>query len=182
MSCSGPHRIIALLAIFFCLTAPLQAGATRSTPAEIEAAFLVQFSKYICWPDRSFKSPEAPIIIGILGKDPFGSKINRISRAFKTHNRGIEILRLRKAVEARKCHILYISEDQSVNLEKITDTLAGYPILLVSRMDDFLARGGMINFVIIKTKMRFNINFSNSRKSNLKISSKLLKIAHQVKQ
>lgn len=173
---------MALLAILLSLAMPLQAGTSSSVPAEIEAAFLVQFSKYVYWPAQSFSSPKAPIIIGILGRDPFGSAINKISRSFKANSRSIEIIRLRQAAEAGKCHILFVAPDRVGMMPAITAAIAGNPVLLVSSTDSFLSRGGMINFIIVGTKIRFDINRKNSRKCNLRISATLLKIAHQVQQ
>ncbi len=173
---------MALLAIMLSLTMPLQAGTSISSSAEIEAAFLVQFSKYICWPEHCFTSSTAPIIIGILGRDPFGTKIDRISRSFDANGRGIEVRRLADPEEAKTCHILFISDANSTTMENIADILTGRPVLLVSHSEGFLERGGMINFVTLGRKIRFDINLINSRNSNIKISSKLLNISHQVVQ
>jgi len=177
-----PHKIMALLAIFLCLATPLQAGSSRSLSAEIEAAFLVQFSKYISWPAHCFASPTAPVIIGILGRDPFGSKIDQISRSFNANGRGVEVRRLADPEHAKTCHILFVSASKPTTMESISRILAGRPIVLVSSTKDFLARGGMINFITLGTKIRFDINLTNCRHTGIKISSKLLKIAHRVTQ
>ncbi|NIA18913.1 MAG: DUF4154 domain-containing protein [Xanthomonadaceae bacterium] len=176
------HKFLTCLALVACLATPAGAGLSGSQAAKIQAAFLVQFSKYISWPAQSFSSPKAPIIIGILGRDPFGSAINKISRSFKANGRSIEIIRLRQTAEAGKCHILFVAPDQLGMMPAITAAIAGNPVLLVSSTDSFLSRGGMINFIIVGTKIRFDINRKNSRKCNLRISATLLKIAHQVQQ
>ena len=175
-----PHKIMALLAILLCLATPLQAETSRSVTAKIEAAFIVQFSKYVSWPAHCFSSSTAPVIIGILGRDPFGTKIDRISRSFDANGRGVEVRRLADPEKAKTCHILFISNPQSTTMESIAHILTGRPVLLVSHSKDFLVRGGMVNFVTLGRKIRFDINLANSRNSGIKISSKLLKISHQV--
>ncbi len=174
------HKIFTCLIIFCWLATPAGGGMVRTNSAEIEAAFLVQFSKYVHWPARTFTSPEAPVVIGILGRDPFGSKIDRISRSFSANGRGVEVRRLRTPEFAGTCHILFVSADQVDNMAAIRAALANRPVLLVSNTDNFLSRGGMINFVVVGTKVRFDINLANSKNCALKISSKLLKIAHRV--
>ncbi len=157
-------------------------GIRKSRVFEIEAAFLVQFSKYITWPKTSFKDKNSPIIIGIIGRDPFGTKIDRIARTFRTKNRQIEVLRINSDLEnADKCHILYISSESIDNMAKIKKAIAEKPILLVSNdTKDFLKQGGIINFIILGTKIRFNISLTNARRVGLKISSQLLRVAKKV--
>jgi len=47
------------------------AAAQSDQPGEYEvkAAFLFNFTKFLEWPDGSFDSPHAPIVIGIIGED-----------------------------------------------------------------------------------------------------------------
>jgi hypothetical protein len=57
----------------------VRAEIRGASAKEIEAAFLVQFSKYVIWPDSVFSGSDAPIILGILGRDPFGSALDQIA-------------------------------------------------------------------------------------------------------
>jgi len=120
------------------------------------------------------------VVIGIIGRDPFGTKIDRISKSFNANGREVEVRRLRSARSAAACHILFVAADQLDNMTAITKALAGRPVLLVSDQEEFLARGGMINFITLGSKIRFDINLAASRDCGLQISSKLLKIAHRV--
>ncbi len=90
------HKII-ILCLIASMGVVFTAGATglqQSRVFEIEAAFLVQFSKYITWPAYRFKTKKSPVIIGIIGRDPFDTKIDRIARRFKSGNRPVEICRV----------------------------------------------------------------------------------------
>jgi hypothetical protein len=44
---------------------------------EIKAAYLFNFAKFVEWPAGTFDSNTSPILIGILGEDPFGDSLNR---------------------------------------------------------------------------------------------------------
>ena len=177
------QRFPTILIILFLLAGmvlPVSAGIKDSREYEIKAAFLVQFSKYISWPAHCFAEQDTPIIIGIFGRDPFGSTIDKISGSFTAHGRKVEVHRLHNLSNAERYHILYIASDKSEQMAEINTLLAGKPITLVSDSADFLKLGGTIHFITVGTKIRFNISVANSRKNGLEISSKLLSIAHEV--
>jgi hypothetical protein len=67
-------------------------------------------------------------------------------------------------------------------MEAIVASAADRPILLVGNAPDFLDRGGMINFVVVNNRIRFDINVKNSHRAGLEISSKLLKVARTILQ
>jgi len=178
------HKIIilCLIAVTTIVFTAYGTGLQQSRVFEIEAAFLVQFSKYITWPAHCFKTEKSPVIIGIIGRDPFGTKIDRVARGFKSGNRSVEIRRIKGDMsDAGKCHILYITSGKTGMMTKIKKELSGKPIVLVSDTDNFLNQGGIIKFFISGTKIRFNISLTNSRRIGLKISSKLLEVAKKVR-
>jgi len=55
----------------------LSVGARAQAADEyrIKAAFLYNFAKFVEWPAQAFKSPSDPIVIGVLGTDPFGDAL-----------------------------------------------------------------------------------------------------------
>ena len=177
-------RIIILALLFWCVFAGVNkslADEVQSARAlEIEAAFLVKFSSYIHWPEHAFSSPDAPLVIGIYGRDPFGSIIDNIARSYVMKGRNIEIKRCMDIQNLCGSHIVFVSADAMESMEKIAAAAAGKSILLVGHAPDFLKRGGMINFVVINNRIRFDINLRNSHRAGLDISSKLLKVARSV--
>ncbi len=53
-------------------------------------------------------------------------------------------------------------------------------VLTVADTKGFLESGGIINFLMEDKKVRFEINVTAAKKSKLKISSKLLRLAKRV--
>ena len=80
-------------------------------------------------------------------------------------------------VEATNCHILFVSTSEKPRLTQILGGLKGSSVLTVGEMDRFTESGGMINFVKVGTKIRFQINNEAAANAKLKISSKLLNLA-----
>jgi hypothetical protein len=77
----------------------------------------------------------------------------------------------------KTCHVLFISRSEAERLEQILTGLRGRNTLTVADIDDFALRGGMIQLVTEKNKIRMRINLEAVKAANLTISSKLLRVA-----
>ena len=184
------------------LAAALPAGKDPaqkiSAEYKIKAACLYKFADFVTWPAKTFVAKKSPIVIGILGKDPFGPFLDEIVRGEKVRERPFAVERFPSFKEIAKtakrppegvpapasrlaalkrCHILFIASSEEKNLPAILKSLKGHPVLTVSDMKGFASRGGMIGFVIEKKRVRFEINVNRAAKAGLKISSKLLSLA-----
>lgn len=156
-------------------------GAAQNSPADkVKAGFMLQFSKYVLWPDEPFPVDKDTIVLCLLGQDPFGSMIDQANKAF--HERTIEIRRIKGLKEIQDCHMLYVSSERQQTMVEIVDAVKEQPILIVGNENDFLTMGGMINFLQVGTKIRFDIQLTNTEQNQLQFSSKLLKVANDVKQ
>lgn len=173
--------ITAVMLLFLFGWTPDAAGAEirGASAKEIEAAFLVQFGKYVTWPDSVFAGPDTPIVVGIFGRDPFGSVLDKIALKSKVNGRAVEVRRFDDLNSIKNSHILFVASSEAGRKEEIMDALSCTPVLLVGDSEDFL-RFGIINFVMVDNKIRFNISRENCRKAGLKLSSKLLQVAHKV--
>jgi hypothetical protein len=123
---------------------------------------------------------KSPIIIGVLGVDPFGSVLDETVQGEIVKGRRIEVRRYRKVGEISDCHILFISSSEASKVSSILASLKGRSILTVSDAEGFASAGGMIRFITDKNKIRFRINTDATKAANLSISSKLLQLAEIV--
>jgi hypothetical protein len=53
-------------------------------------------------------------------------------------------------------------------------------VLTVGDAPDFLERGGMIQFVLVANRVRFEVNLDAAREAGLQLSAELLKVAAKV--
>jgi YfiR/HmsC-like len=169
--------IPATVILLALLSAPLQAAAPPQSEYGLKSAFLYNFCRFIDWPDSAFASSNEPLIIGIMGDDPFGSLLNDAIRGKKYHSRPIRIDHYRIPAEIRRCHLLFISHVNAGRLEPILATVAGKTVLTVSETEDFLNRGGMITLTSEQNRVRLRINMAALQSINLSVSSKLLRVA-----
>ena len=131
------------------------------------------------WPTEAFSDARSPLILGILGEDPFGAALETI-RGKVVKGRTLVIKQFLQVEDLQKCHILFISSSERDRLTHVL-ALAGTPnVLTVGDMDGFAGHGGVINLVKTGNKIKFEINMDAARAAGLKISSKLLKLARIV--
>lgn len=151
------------------------AGDTLSAPEyKIKAAFLYNFAVLTEWPTNAFHSTNAPLVIGVFGKDPFGRILDDTMMGKRIQGRKIKIERFEKTAAITNCHLLFISSSEEPRLQNIFSLLTKRPILTVGEMDRFNFKGGMIWLQKENDEIKFRIRREAVREAGLKLSSKLL--------
>ena len=158
----------------------LHAAAAPAAEYQLKAVFLFNFAQFVEWPAEAFPEPKAPLIIGVLGDDPFGTYLDETVHGEKVNDRPLSIQRYRRIDDIKTCHILFISRSEANQLEPIFASLKGRHVLTVSDFSGFAQSGGMIRFVTEKNKIRLRINLEAAKTAELTISSKLLRPAEIV--
>jgi hypothetical protein len=174
---AGTWCVVGLL-LLSGLHASAQIGLSREY--QVKAVFLFNFAQFVEWPTAAFTSASSPLVIGILGEDPFGAYLDETVRGEKVNNRPLEIQRYHRVDEIKMCHILFISRSETNRLEQILVSLKDRRTLVVGDGDDFVQRGGMIRLANAQNKIRLIINTDAAKTANLTISSKLLRAAELV--
>jgi hypothetical protein len=165
------------IALFLVNALPLSAQTAPSPEYQVKAVFLFNLAQFVEWPPRAFPDAQSPLVIGVLGEDPFGGYLDETLRGEKVNNRPLLLQRHRRVAEIKMCHVLFISRSETDRLDQILSSLKGRSILTVSDIDDFINRGGMIRLVTERNKIRLRIGLDAVRAANLKVSSKLLRLA-----
>jgi hypothetical protein len=169
------------LLFFIQLVNPLQVHAQDAlSEYQVKAAYLFNFLKFVEWPEESFADPLAPIVIGVVGEDPFGNALPQVVIGKTVQGRDLVIRIYRPGEDLRGAHILFISASERKRLPTILSSLRGSSVLTVADTAGFLDAGGMIQFLNENGRVRFAINVDATGRAKLKMSSKLLSLAKVV--
>jgi hypothetical protein len=170
---------LALAGLLLCAVTP---AAAQDSVAEyqVKAAYLFNFLKFVEWPEDSFADPLAPIVIGVVGDDPFGSALPQVTMGKTVQGRDLVIHLYKAGENLHGAHILFISASEKKKLPAILAGLHGSSVLTVSDFAGFLDAGGMIQFMSENDRVRFGINADAAGRARLKVSSKLLSLAKVV--
>jgi hypothetical protein len=159
---------------------PLPAQAASPSEYQLKAVFLFNFAQFVEWPAAAFASPGAPLVIGVLGEDPFGGYLDETVRGERVNDHPLVIERYRNVEEIGTCHILFVSSSELNQLETVFHALSNRPILTVGDVEGFATRGGMIRFATDHSRIGLRINRAAAEGAGLKLSSKLLRPAQIV--
>src|SRR5712664_4158707 len=122
--------VIAVLLLARGVASPAQ---TPTSPEyQLKAVFLFNFAQFVEWPPTAFPEAKAPLVIGVLGEDPFGPYLDETVRGEKVNNRPLVVQRFRQVEEIKTCHVLFISRSERERLGQILAGLKGRNILAVS--------------------------------------------------
>src|SRR5690349_12249341 len=123
------QAVLALSVLLCALPVRLSfADADIAKEYRVKAVFLFNFAQFIKWPADTFLSPDAPICIGILGEDPFGSFLDDTIQGEKVDGHPLVVKRITRVEDVKGCHILYIGLSESKRLSRILKALEGRSI------------------------------------------------------
>ncbi|MDQ6861010.1 MAG: YfiR family protein [Verrucomicrobiota bacterium] len=165
-----------LLAVLTFASAAFCAGGPPNEYA-LKSVFLYNFCRFIDWPDSAFASGNDPLVIGVIGDDPFGPMLDEAVAGESFRGRSIRIEHYRSPREIGRCHLLFISASENARVNEILAAVNGRSIVTVGESPDFIARGGMIALVADRNRVRLLINPDALRAARLDASSKLLRVA-----
>jgi hypothetical protein len=165
-----------------CLCFPLLQSQNTPLPEyKIKAVFLFNFTQFVEWPPNVFNNDDAPFVIGILGKDPFGSYIDNVAAGEKMGMHPLTIIRYDDVSEVDNCQMLFMSTKYDKRLPEVLSSLSNRSILTVSDAPGFVQDGGVIGFVTARNKIKLQVNLTAAKTADLNISSKLLSVAEILK-
>lgn len=149
---------------------------------KVKAAFLLNFGKFVEWPASAFDGPDAPLVIGVLGPDPFGRILDETVAGKNIQGRRVRIVRLQPSEVERivRCHIIFVSANSGINPADIATFCVPFPILVVGDRPGFAAAGGMIGFVMEQGRIRFEVCREALARAGLRAAAGFLKLAKLV--
>lgn len=169
-----------LLAATFPLAGRAVCAAQTLTEYQVKAAYLFNFLKFVEWPDDSTADPHAKWVIGVVGHSPIGNELTRIVEGKTVLGRDLQVKTFQTTDNLRGCNILFIGESEKKRLPFILAGLRGSSVMTVADMDKFIESGGMVQFVVEDDRVRVTIDVGATDRARLKVSSKLLALAHTV--
>ena len=177
--CTSRFATAAFVLTAFFVGARVQAQ-TPSGEAQIKAAFVYNFLKFVDWPAEAFQSPQDPFVVGIVGEGDTAEATERFLAAKQVGVRPIVVRRLKWDQSFAGVHALFIAERDSKRLRRVFEAAAAASALSIGDGEDFAEHGGVIGLLIDDRKVRFDIDTDAAQAAGLRVSSKLLALTRVV--
>jgi hypothetical protein len=147
---------------------------------QVKAVFLYNFVQFVQWPPEAFPDPKSPLVVGILGPDPFKAYLDEVVKGEKVDGHPIVVARYGRVEDVKDCHLLFVGGADSDRIAAILPSLKSRRILTVGESELFARNGGMVSFVTRQGRIRLKINLDAVQAARLGVSSKLLRLAEIV--
>jgi TonB family protein len=163
-----------LFLVLLILPAPAAHGQEASE-YQVKAAYLFNFAKSAQWPPQILPEDAAPLIIGVFGGDDgFVNALKELvgGKAIGTHT--IAVKHFADAENVTACQLLFIRASERKNMAAAIAAAKESSPLLVGEDPAFLRDGGMINLVLDKGKIQFEVSQAALDQSNIHFSATFL--------
>ncbi len=178
-------RWLAPSALALALASPLAAAPLpvkyEATELEVKAAFLYHFAQLVSWPE-AVDDGTKPIVIAVVGPDPFGNRLEATIGAETVRGRALRIVRAERFADLPSVpHILFVGATDPPDVREALAAAGKSPVLTVGVRKGFAVEGGIIEFRMTPdARVAFDINAKAAEAVGLKLSSQLLKLARIV--
>ncbi len=154
---------------------------------KLKSAYLYNFIKFANWPQERSPITLHKVQICIMGDSPFGSYLDTLKSGLSSKME-VNIVDVSSVAEVSACHVLFISQVNSIDLDSVLATARKHSVLTVSEAEDFADRGGVVEMKTVQksvglfasNKINLRINVKTAEASALHISAQLLEFAAEV--
>ena len=180
LTLTRPRAIAAAAMVCIAATAGLGAQNDPALEANVKAVFLFNFAKYVTWPPIApgERSP-AEVRICVTANDSFFARLKSAVQGEDIDGKPLVPVALDGLDDAKTCQILYVGDAQTLDAKAWLSAVRGHQVLTVA--DGTLNNETVITFVRDSNRIRFDINRTAASGRNLNVSSKLLRLARQVR-
>lgn len=150
----------------------------------VKAAFVYQFLNYVQWPPKAFASADAPVVVGVVGvvgSPEFANELKQIVRGRTAAGRPVVVRRLDDVDSLRDMHAVFVPAAERARVATLARLAQQIGVLLVTETEDGLTLGSTINLRVDEGRVRFEVALDTAEHSGLRISSRLLGLAHSVR-
>ena len=185
----APSRATAvgrLTSVLFACALVLAAGPSSPAPApdaptteeyDLKAVFISHFLKYLEWPATAFGGPSSPLVIGVLGTDPFNSALDEVVAELPPiAGRSVVVKRFPTVDALTDVQVLFVPRSER-GAGRLARKMCGRPVLTIGEQRGFAEAGGVINFKTDRKRVSFEINTACAEAGGIRLSAQLLKLA-----
>lgn len=155
------------------------ARAQEGGDAQLKAAFLFNFARFVEWPPERFATRETQFQICTIGRDGLGATLDSLAGK-SAQSREVRVRRGLAPADIAGCHIVFVAEQEDRRFSSVQRAAREGAVLVVGESEGFCEAGGMIGLVPVEGKMQFEINLGATRAAGLKVPSQVLRLARTV--
>ena len=157
-------------------------GLTQTSKEyQVKAVFLWRLAQFTEWPHDAFEHAESPIVLCVLGENPFGDALEQAVVGETARGRKLVVQQHRGVQGIKTCHILYISAPAARYVPELSGVLAGKSVLTVRDTDGSdRSYDTIVRFITEQNKINLRIDPKAATAARLVLDPRLLRAAEIV--
>lgn len=174
----GNRLLLSLLGIATLMAVSMTPSRAETIPSpeyQLKASYIYHFTKFIEWPAEKIASGGGNFSICVLGQDPFGKALDVISGK-KAHGARIGVFRI-EAPGTRDCHIVFVNAPSPEVEKGLIEVIRTPGVLVIGESEAFIENGGLLRFLTLNDRVRFQIDEEAAEAAGLDIAKKLMSVA-----
>ena len=142
----------------------------------VKAAYVFRLAGYVDWPGGAERGD---FVIAVLGSPAMVRQLGGLAHAHLINNHPVRVREVASVRDIADPDILYVGAGRADSLRSWRPA-ASRSTLVVTDEEGGLQDGGMLNFLTIDRRVRFEVSLTAAGQAHLKISSELLGLAVRV--
>ena len=160
--------------------ATLEVHAQSPYPAHaVKSAFVYRMTGYVEWPPAALQGEY--FTIAVVGAQEIADELERLLSNRTIKNLPVRIQRGSVIDAQSDAQVLVVGAHYTGNLRRDIARMGARPVLIIADLPDGLEQGGIVNFIGIDRRVRFEISLDAARRAGLGIGSELLSVAARVR-
>ncbi|MDX8406311.1 MAG: YfiR family protein [Mariprofundus sp.] len=158
-----------------CAVTTSYANGLKAGVSDLKAAYMFNFIRFTDWPEQAGAKRSAAITLQVLGDSAIMATMHSIAEKPVAQQIGLDVQSCVTATCIGQSSALFIGKEER-DYQQLLAQLKGKPVLTISDIQGFAARGGMIEIRYQDTKLTFIVNLQAVERAGLYISAQLLQL------
>ena len=141
----------------------------------LKVAFIYNFALFTEWPAEVGST----LNLCVVGQDAFGRVIDEL-QGKAVGGRSISLQRKTGSESLKNCQITFISAPAITQLPRVLEDARSHPMLTIADSPGAARQGVALNLTLNRNKISFEANLLAASAGQVKLSSKLLRLATEV--
>lgn len=154
---------------------------TPTGESQVKAMFVYNLLKFVEWPVATFVGARDPFVVVIIGDGATADATERFLSSKAIGERQLLVRRARWDQSLAGVRAAFVVERDEKKLARVLDAASAAGVLTIGEGDRFTTSGGVIGLIVQDRKVRFDVNTSSAQNARLRVSSKLLALAHVIR-
>ncbi len=143
----------------------------RNPAAMMRASFLFQFAKQSNWNNSESSQP---FVIAVYNNTDVYKYLSKKYASQPVGSQTLKVIEIKTTDQLATANIIFVDKSKMADFKKIKQHYANASTMIVTEKQGSLKEGSIINFLIIDSKLKIEINNEEAKKKKISIGKQLL--------